>query len=261
MTPARRRIEIVNIIRRLNRISVDDLSRQLDISRETIRRDLTELARLGKVQKFHGGASLPMMTGEGPFQHRMSTNVTAKVNIAAQAVELFSPGETIVIDTGSTTLYFAEKLTELADMTVVTNSSEIAAVLSRGSARSQIFLLGGEYRGDNRQTVGNLAISQLGTFRAHHAVLTIGAIESDIGIMDYNIDEAQIARAMVRQAETLTILADSSKFDRIASFEVCPLDQINHLVCDKAPTGTLLRELHKAGVHILDASKYCKPSH
>lgn len=253
MTPTNRRKEIVNIIRRRNRVSVDELAHLLHISRETIRRDLTELARHGKVQKYHGGASLPILTAEGPFQHRMATNVTAKVKIAALAASLISPGETLFIDTGSTTLYFAEKLAETPDLTIITNSPEIAGILSKAGNRSQIFLVGGEYRGDNRQTVGNLAIAQLKTFRAHHTVLAIRALDAPIGIMDANIDEAQIARTMINQSESLIILADSSKFYRIASFEVCPLKQVNHLVCEQAPDDTLLAELIKAEVHIIDS--------
>jgi len=108
MTPAIRQAKIANIIRQRDHVTVNELAEALNISRETIRRDLAELARVGKVQKFHGGASLPMVTGEGHFHDRMGKNVAAKVRIAATAVKLISPNETILIDTGSTTLYFAE---------------------------------------------------------------------------------------------------------------------------------------------------------
>jgi len=251
MNPTVRRAEIVNIIRRQGRVTVDNLAKTLAISRETIRRDLSELARKGKVHKFHGGASLPMITEEGPFQHRMGENVAAKVQIAAEAIKLISQGETLLIDTGSTTLYFAEKLAEMQNLTVVTNSAEIARVISLGSLHSRTFLLGGEFNGDNRQTVGSLAISQLKTFRAHHAVLTIGALDSRTGVMDFCIEEAQIARTMIQQAESVTLLADSSKFSRIASFEVCGLDRVTNLVCDQPPSGIIKEALIEAGVTII----------
>ena len=255
MNPTLRRSEIVNIIRKQGRVTVDNLAETLAISRETIRRDLSELARKGKVYKFHGGASLPMITEEGPFRHRMGENVAAKVQIAAEAIKLISPGETLLIDTGSTTLYFAEKLAEMQNLTVVTNSAEIARVISLGSQHSRTFLLGGEFNGDNRQTVGSLAISQLKTFRAHHAVLTIGALDSRTGVMDFCIEEAQIARTMIEQAESVTLLADSSKFSRIASFEVCGLDRVTNLVCDQPPSGKIKEALIEAGVTIISVGQ------
>ncbi len=253
MTPTARQAEIVNIIRQRERVSVDELARDLNISRETIRRDLTRLARLGKIQKFHGGASLPVIPGEGHFRERMSENVQAKVLIAAEALKLIIPGETLLIDTGSTTLYFAEQLAECSNLTVVTNSAEIARIMGTGSPQSRTFFLGGEFNGENRQTVGSMAISQIRSFRAHHAILTIGALDDRTGAMDFNIEESQIARAMIEQAESLTILADSSKFNRIASFEVCGLEQITNLVCDRPPAGKLKAALTKAGVQIITA--------
>ncbi len=253
MTPAARQIEIANLIRQHDHLTVNELAEILNISRETIRRDLSELAQTGKIQKFHGGASLPTIPGEGPFRDRMSKNAVAKNQIAAAAVELIAPGETILIDTGSTTFYFAEKLSELSDLTVVTNSTKIARVMSTPPATARTFLLGGEFHADNRQTIGSMVISQLKSFRAHHAVLTIGALDARTGVMDYSIEEAQLARGMIEQAETLTLLVDSSKFEKIASFEVCGLKRVTNLVCDKQPTGKLREALIDAGINIVCA--------
>lgn len=253
MNPSVRQTQIANIIRQRNRVTVNELAETLGTSRETIRRDLTELASAGKVQKFHGGASLPLIAGEGPFRERMSKNVTAKTQIAEEALKLISPGQTILIDTGSTTLYFAEKLAEIPNLTVVTNSTKIARVMSSGPALTKTFLLGGEFNGDNRQTVGSLAISQVQFFRAHHAILTIGALDIRTGVMDYSVEEAQLARAMINQSESLTLLVDSSKFDQIASFEVCSLNRVTNLVCEKPPSSQIKKALRDANVNLIVA--------
>ncbi|HHI82381.1 MAG TPA: DeoR/GlpR transcriptional regulator [Rhizobiales bacterium] len=249
----RRHEAIVEIIRKNRRASVEDLAGQLAISRETIRRDLTELAKCGKVQKVHGGATLPPTFGEGPFQKRLSDNAGAKLRIARVAAGLFSPGETLFIDTGSTTLYFAEQLAEVSGLTVITNSSEIARTVSSSKSGNRTFLLGGEFSPDNRQTVGTMAVSQIRSFRAHHAVLTIGALDEQTGAMDYNIEEAQIARAMIGQSQSLTVLVDSSKFTALASFEVCPLARINRIVCDKPPPASLARALKAVQTDVIVA--------
>ena len=251
MTPHDRQNKIVNIIRERNHITVDELAKFLSVSRETIRRDLTTLTRIGKVQQCHGGASLPIITEEGPFQEPMSENVAAKVQIADEAVKLVSPGETIFIDTGSTTLYFAEKLAELSNLTVITNSGEIARIISLFPMQPQVFMLGGKFNGDNRQTYGNLVISQAQFFRAHHVILTVGVVNAITGIMDFNFEEAQIAQAMIEQAESLTVLADYSKFGGIASFKVCDLDQVTNLVCNQCPPDEIKSALLEANVNII----------
>ncbi|MEN8143296.1 MAG: DeoR/GlpR family DNA-binding transcription regulator, partial [Thermodesulfobacteriota bacterium] len=184
------------------------------------------------------------------FRDRMGDNPAAKAAVAAEAVKLIKAGETLLIDTGSTTLYFAEKLTEVPNLTVVTNSAEIARIISLAKSKSKTFLLGGEFNADNRQTVGSMAISQIRSFRAHHAVLTVGGLDLRTGVMDFCIEEAQVARAMIEQAESVTVLVDSSKFGRIASFEVCSLNRVNHLVCDQQPPVKIKEALLKAGVTV-----------
>ena len=251
MTPQVRQAKIANIIRKKKKATVNELAEILKISRETIRRDLSALAKAGKVQKFHGGAALPMTTQEGPFNERMGDNVNAKIQVASAAAKIISPGETVLIDSGSTSLYFAEKMAEIPGLTVVTNSADIARIISLSPGKSRAFLLGGEFAPDNRQTLGNFAISQVQLFRAHHAVLTISALDVHTGVMDYAIEEAQIAQAMIEQAETLTIIADHSKFDRIASFKVCALERITHLICDRPPSDKLRKALDEAHVNII----------
>lgn len=254
MTPKKRQERIANIIRQQSRATVNELADALKISRETIRRDLTALARSGTVQKFHGGAFLPGAAGEGPFRQRMGENVFSKALIAGKAAKIISPGETLFIDTGSTSVYFAEKMAEIPNLTIITNSAEIARTASLSQNKPQIFLLGGEFRGGNLQTIGNLVISQIKFFRAHHAVITVGAIDAATGIMDYSIDEAQVAQAMIEQSESLTVIADNSKFGRIASFRVCGLDRITTLVCDRKPPEKINAALSDADVNVISAN-------
>lgn len=253
MTPATRQAKIADIIRQQKRVTVNKLAESLDISRETIRRDLTALAKSGKIQKFHGGATLGSTFEEGPFNERMGENVASKTAIAQMAPKIISPGETILIDTGSTSVYFAEKLAEIPNLTVITNSSEIARIISSSHNGSTVYLLGGQYNSCNRQTVGNLVVSQIQLFRAHHAILTVGAIDGQTGIMDYSIEEAQIAQSMIGQAGSLTIIADSTKFDRIASFKVCGLEQINCLISEELPPKHIKYFLDQAKVTTVTA--------
>lgn len=248
-----RQAKLIEIVRREGKASVEILADQLGASRETIRRDLTQLSDDGKILKVHGGARMPRVLGEGPFKQRLSENVDAKMKIAAAATAFVESGETVFIDTGSTTLIFAEALAKKPGMTVITNSTEVARTITLAGKEGRAFLLGGEYSPDNSQTIGTIAATQIRSFRAHHAILTIGAIDARSGAMDYNIEEAQVARAMIEQSETITVLVDSTKFDALGSFEVCPLETIDRLVTDAVPPSELREALEKNGVSVIIA--------
>ena len=251
MRPNERQTAIADVVWQRNRVSVDSLASMFSASPETIRRDLSILARNGRIQKVHGGAVLPRMAEEGPFAERMRHNVAEKRRIAARAFPLISSGETLFINTGSTTMLFADELVGLDDLTVITNSAELARVLSTGNPTCRIYLLGGAYHGDNRETCGPIAIEQLGRFRADRAVLTVGSLEASTGVMDYNPDEAEMARAMIRLAGSVTLLVDSSKFGKLAPFTVAGFDAIDCMVCDEAPDGQLAALMARERVEII----------
>jgi len=255
-----RRSEIVDFVRTEGKVSVEQMADALGASRETIRRDLAELDRRGLVRKVHGGAVVvepgDVERGESPFPARMAEHLKAKRAIARRAKGLFQPGDSLFIDTGSTTLVFAEELASSTGLTVITNSAAIAALAAKG-AENRVFLLGGEYRRGGQESVGEMAIAQIGQFRATHAVLTVAAIAAT-GFMDHDMQEAQIARAMVRQAGHVTILADASKMGKSGVFELGPLSMANRLVTDDMPED-LAMTMRSAGVEILFA-RQDKPS-
>jgi DeoR family glycerol-3-phosphate regulon repressor len=111
-------------------------------------------------------------------------------------------------------------------------------------------LLGGAYNEDNRQTCGAMAISQLDGFHGDLSIITVGTIAAGVGVMDYNAAEAEIAGAMIARSDRTVILADASKFDRVAPFVVASFDEIDNLVCDRVQTGALAASLEQAGVKV-----------
>ena len=238
------------MIRKHGSVTVDALAERFDTSHETIRRDLTELAKDGRIQKVHGGAKLPSLREEGPFRHRMATNEPEKREIAAKVMRLVDPGDTVLIDTGSTTLFCAQEMARMERLTVITNSTAIAATIAEGGKSAAIYLVGGSYDGDNHETGGPMAIRQLQSFHGDHAIISAAALDADVGVMDINFDEAQIGQAMIELADNIIVVADASKFDRRASFTVCGFEQINHLVCDRIPGGKLAKALADAEVHV-----------
>jgi DeoR family glycerol-3-phosphate regulon repressor len=162
-----------------------------------------------------------------------------------------SPGDSLFIDTGSTTLAIAEELTTIDDLTVITNSAEVARVITSANRTVQMFLLGGSYTGDNRQTCGAMAIKQLEGFHCNIALLTAAAIAAGTGVMDFSHDEAQMASAMIEHSDKVLLAVDASKFDRVAPFVVAPFNRVDTLVSDQVPGGALARALDGAQVEVI----------
>jgi len=229
---------------------VDLLAEKFDTSSETIRRDLTVLADAGQLRKVHGGARAVISHGEGAFDARMRCNTLAKHLIAEKMAKLIKPRQTLFIDTGSTTLICAEALAKIKHLTIITNSTRIAASFAAGAGGADVYLLGGLYRGGNAQTVGAGTVSEITNYNADMAILTIGAIDGG-GAMDFSNQEALVARAMMRASGQVAILADHSKFDKRAAFKLCGLSGIDTLVSDRAPGLALKTALLAAGTGIV----------
>ena len=254
MKPAERHGMILASAAKGIRIEVEDLARQTGASRETIRRDLAALDRAGRLRRVHGGAlAIPTLSAfEDPFHQRLQSQVEAKRAIARHVAAGLRPGDSLFIDTGSTTIFLAEELSRLKGLIIITNSADIAALAEKGEA-AHVILIGGEFRGAGRESLGAMALAQIGQLRATEAILTVAALTAD-GAMDIDPQEAEIARAMARQASKVTVLADSTKMGRIGVFEVAALSSLTRVVTDAMPRALRLAA-ESAGVKVEIAPK------
>ncbi|MFN3281591.1 MAG: DeoR/GlpR family DNA-binding transcription regulator [Tabrizicola sp.] len=232
MKPNERQPQIEAIIRREGEVSVEMLAARFDVSAETIRRDLGLLAERGRIQKVHGGARRPMLVVEPSHGEREIASAAEKAMIGRRLADAVAPGETLFIDTGSTTLAAAPALAAVPGLTVITNSCRLAERLAQAGSDAAIHLLGGRYGADNAQTIGGTTLEQIAQFRADRAVLTVAAVDPAVGAMDASLDESQIARAMIRHARTVTLLADATKFGRHAAFAVCGMEEVDLVISD-----------------------------
>jgi len=248
-----RHARIVDIVAQKGRVSVEELAQLHQVSHETIRRDLVSLDRSRLLRRFHGGAAALSADQEGPFSLRMTDHVEEKRRIARRAASLFGAGDSLFIDTGSTTQVFAEELARVQGLTLITNSQRIAQAVARSSG-SEVLMIGGSYRPEARECLGPLAIEQIRRLNAQHCVLTIAALDAEKGAMDFDIGEAEVARAMIERSERLTIIADASKFERRALMEVCPLEAIDRIVTDRLPAPALAAALRAADVEVIVAN-------
>lgn len=250
MRPRERRLQIEGIIQHEGSVSVEMLAGRFAVSTETIRRDLVQLAEAGRIMKFHGGARSTRLLSEPSMAVRAATAGEEKLRIGRRLADAIEPGATLFIDTGSTTLAAVPGLSEIPDLTVITNSCQLADALMRAGSDAAVHLLGGSYVAENAQTVGPAVLAQIDHFQADHCVLTVAALSAEIGAMDASHDEAQIARAMAANAQHLIVLADSGKLERRAAFTVCRSERIDLLITDDRIPSEMRSRLAEKSVRV-----------
>ena len=231
--------------------SVTELARQLAVSDETIRRDVKAMANRGLVERVHGGVTLPQLLREPAFRKRLDQNAEAKMRIAQRVAALVRNGDSLMLDTGSTTAYVARALADHRDLLVVTNCTDIARRLA---GRNRVYLAGGELRADDGAVFGAAAIGFVEQFRVRYGVLSIGAIDAPDGLMDYYLQEAEFSRAVIARADQTLVVADHSKFGIRAPVRVCSIGEVACLITDRPPPRALDQHLSEAGTELLIAS-------
>ena len=226
MLPSQRRQAILAEIRAEDAASADDLARQFGVSVETIRRDLRTLHQKGLLERVYGGATRPAgRSSEGSFTARSARHTKRKRAIAALAASLVEPGETIIIDVGTTALEVARALPASFRGRVLTNSVPAAMELS---ARDDLDLLlcGGSVRSGDGACSGAHAEVFFGEFYADKAFVGSGGVHPEAGLTDYYPPEVVVRRTIIAHTASTYVLADSSKLGAIAVHRVCPLDAV-----------------------------------
>jgi DeoR family transcriptional regulator, fructose operon transcriptional repressor len=238
---------IVDHLTASGHIEAEALTAMLQVSKETIRRDLLHLETQGVLRRVHGGAVSTEPDPEKPFSVRRRARVAAKRQIAAAAARLVRPGQCCFIDAGTTTALLAEALVEMPDVTVVTNSVEVAMTLRASRRAADVVLLGGSFSLDVPATYGELTLAEIARFRADLAIVSPVGIDRTAGPTYYHVSEAEVARAMFGNANSRMVLADHSKLGRTSRVILCPCADIDILVTD-AGRSAYTEALRGAGV-------------
>ena len=254
MLPTQRRQAILAQVRRQSAVSADDLAREFGVSVETIRRDLRRLGEKGLLDRVYGGATRPAgRSSEGSFAARSMRRMTAKRAIAQRAASLIEPGETVVIDVGTTALEVARALPASFEGRVLTNSVPVAMELS-GRREGEILLCGGQVRHGAGACAGAPAEAFFAEFYADKAFLGSGGVHAEAGLTDYYPSEVVVRRTIIGHTAACYVLADSSKLGTIAVHRVCPLDRVTAVLTDDQGESSAHEALANAGVTVLRAS-------
>jgi DeoR family transcriptional regulator, aga operon transcriptional repressor len=233
MIGERRRRDIQARVEQTGYVEARQLATELMVDVSTIRRDLDALARVGLVQRTHGGA-LPVNEGQPidlPYEVKKRERLAEKRAIAAYAASLVTDGSSLVLDSGSTTYALAEAIRERRDLTVATNDLRIAHYLA-ASGGLRLFVTGGQLIDSVFTLGGPGALANLAGLHVDWAFLGADAIDAGAGVTNVNTVEIPIKQAMLESGAHKVLLADSSKFGRKALAKVAGSDAFDFIVTD-----------------------------
>jgi len=242
-----------------HRVSVSDLSQDLQVSSETIRRDLKSLEDNGKLLRVHGAAVATAAVNDKPIEQRSRENADKKNAIARLASKMIVDQTTVFLDTGTTTLCLARKLAGFSNIKLYTNSLKVALAAKEHHGVT-IFLTPGRLRPVEQDLVGSDTISYIQKFRFNIAFMGCAAIDLDYGCMDFEEDEAHIRRTLIKHSRLSVILADSSKFGKAANVQTAPFSELDRIITDSRPNEEFLSRISESNAKLLLTSDRQKTS-
>ena len=232
----KRREQILGLVQRRRAVQVAELSAALGVSPQTVRRDINFLADGGALRRRHGGAALACPQTNLPYDERRTTNVDAKRAIASVAAAMIPSGATLFISIGTTPAMVAQALRGHTDLTVVTNNLHAAMALAHDRS-NRIILPGGEVRLPDCDLLGDQVVELVAHYRAEFAIFGVGGIAVDGGLLDFHRGEVEVRQQMRRNARTSVLVADRTKFGRVAPAVGGNLREIDRVVVDFPPDG------------------------
>jgi DeoR/GlpR family transcriptional regulator of sugar metabolism len=234
-------------------VSVGVLAATLRVSTMTVRRDLQQLARAGRIIRTHGGAlAAPRVSFEFRFLERTQLRHQAKQAIGRAAARLVRDGQSVILDSGSTTLAVTEQLQARQGLTVITTSLPIAAALF-GSGNAEVLLLGGFLRRDTPDLAGPVTEGNLETLRADIAFIGADGIDARGRVYNASVQVARMLGKMAAAAAQVYVVADACKIGRTALMRFADLTKLTGLITDAAIPATQLRKLRRAGIRVIVA--------
>lgn len=255
MLAAERRNLILEKVHEDKKVIVSELSREFDVSEETIRRDLDKLEEDGHVIKSYGGAVINEKSSiDLPFNIRWKANPHGKQKIAELISQEIEDGDHIMLDASTTAVFIAKNIKQKRHLTVITNSIEILLELS-DTTGWDIIATGGLLKSDSMSFLGRKAADGISSYHVDKVFLSCKGIDLEKGVTDGNDETGGVKQKMISAAGKVYLAVDSTKFGKIALSKICGLSEIDVIITDKKPDSRLLKALRELGVECIYAGK------
>ncbi len=250
--PAERQQRILELLHDRGAVRVSTLADRLGVSEVTVRRDLEELERHGRLERTHGGA-IPArrIVHEPPYVEAVSSRPVQKRRIGLAAARLIGPGETVFLNGGTTTLEVMRHM-DAPGTRIVTN--HVGAALEAADLHVELLLIGGDYRSPSNSCVGDFATQALRRVFAGRSFIGVEGVSLRSGLTTPAAPEAEVARVMIEQTRgPVIVVADSSKVGTVADFSIAPIEVAAMLITDDGLDGDYRSDLAAAGVEVVIA--------
>ena len=249
---AKRRALILEELESKEIVKVEDLSRKLGVSAVTIRKDLDIMDLDGQLERVHGGAVKINAPYQGQlFADRANLNKAAKCQIAQAVARLINNGETVMLNSGTTTCYIAEALRKKSDLLVITNSLPILNAIGHCKNLVTLFL-GGRYDAEHQITYDEDAVEQLSKYRVQTLILGMDGVDYASGATTNTHTSTSITKKMLECAKTKILAADGSKIGKTALVQIAALSEFDLLVTNEtAENAEMLNLIRQRGLQIV----------
>ncbi|MEM7464744.1 MAG: DeoR/GlpR family DNA-binding transcription regulator [Pseudomonadota bacterium] len=226
-----RHSEILKLIRRHGRVTVDDLVDRFSVSSQTIRKDLEALSRRNQVMRFHGGAMLPSGVVNLEYEKRRHLAHTEKDMIGKAVAGLIPDNASVFLNVGTTTEAVGNHLRGHKNLMVIADNVNVANVL-RINPGLEVIIAGGVVRSSDGAIVGEAAVDFVRQFKVDYAIIGVSAIDGDGSLMDFDFREVKVAQAIMANARNIVLAADSTKFERTAPVRIAGIQEVDFFVTD-----------------------------
>lgn len=242
MLKKERHAHIIRQVNLHNKVLSSDLAIELNVSEDTIRRDLNELDDSGQIVKVHGGAL--SRSYHYPFQHNDIYAADAKKGIARKAINLIKEGMVVLTGGGTTIIEMVTMLPKELSVTIYTISPPVALQLA-DHPLIKVVLIGGELSKDSQVCGGSQVVSYLNEVKFDICFLGTNGISCNDGVTDSDMDIVQVKKAMIKASKRLVIMCIAEKLNSVQRMRVCELQQINSLITDLDPADNILQAYRK----------------
>ncbi|GAA3530545.1 DeoR/GlpR family transcriptional regulator [Zobellella aerophila] len=240
MKQTQRHQQILEMLKLKGFASTEDLVAQFEVSPQTIRRDLNDLAEQNSIRRHHGGASLMSSTVNAAYDSRKVMYAREKESIGKAIAAQIPDGASLFIDIGTTTEAVARALLEHNELRVITNNIHVASILSQKEDFT-VIIAGGEVRNRDGGIVGEATRDFVQQFRTDFGIIGISGIDTDGSLLEFDYHEVRIAQAIINNSRQVLLAADHSKFGRNAMVNMGNITQVSALFTDQSPPSTVLK--------------------
>ncbi len=242
-----RQHKILNQIRKSGSVQVDALATDFAVTTQTIRRDLSDLCDLGVAVRIHGGARESHSIANVDYEKRRLLAREQKEQIATLVAGLIPDDCSLMMNIGTTTEQVAHSLHSHKNLVVISNNFNIINILMNSHGK-ELILVGGTVRQSDGAIVGEDAVEFISRYKADYAIIGASALDEDGAILDYDLREVSVARAILHNARVKILVADNRKFSQTATMRIGHISDIDYFVTDQHPSAQFIKSAGKTKI-------------